>query len=64
MLLLIRKTHYLRDFGLSDFMTENAADTLPFSMHLEHYLRCPRPFHRENRLQDVHNELHRREIVI
>lgn len=64
MLLLFCYTHDLRNLGFGNLVAEDATDALALGMDLEHNLRGPRALHPEDRLKDINDELHRREVII
>ncbi len=64
MLLLFCYTHDLRNRAFGHPVTENAADALTLGVPLEHNLRRPCALHRENRLKNIYDKLHRCKVVI
>ena len=62
--MLLCNTHDLRDFRLGNLEIVHAADAFPPGVYLEHYLRSPRPFHAEDRLENIDDKLHWRVIVV
>src|SRR6056297_4023755 len=55
---------HLDDARLRDIVRENPADAPSAGMNLEHDARRPGPVETEEPLQDLDDELHRREVVI
>mgnify|MGYP004151135575 CR=1 FL=1 len=62
--MLTSKIHHLGDFGFRDFVGKYTANANPFLVDMQHYLRGVFLVHREKRLQDMDDELHRRVIVV
>lgn len=56
--------NYLRDFRFRDLVGENAADTHAVTMDMEHDLDGFLAGFVEEFFQDVHDELHWREVVV
>lgn len=59
-----RKLVDLGHFRFSHFARENAANTLPARVHVEHDLGGLLPVECEEHLQDLDHEIHRGEVVI
>ena len=62
--MLLRDAHNLRHLGFRDFEIVHPADAFALGVYLQHDLRRARALHAEDRLEDIHNELHRRKVVI
>mgnify|MGYP004051955115 FL=1 len=62
--MLTSKIHDLGDFGFRDFVGEDTANADPLLVDMQHDLRGFFLVHREKRLQDMDDELHRRVIVV
>lgn len=62
--MLLGDTHHLCHLRLGYFEIVNAAYTLALRMYLQHDLGGTRAFHSENRLQNVHDEFHRRVVIV
>ena len=59
-----RKVHDLRDLGFRDFVSKNTTFADPVMMHMQHNSCGSFVILSEEALQHVHNELHRRVVVI
>ena len=59
-----RKVHDLRDLGFRDFIGIDAAFADPVVMDVQHNPGCGLPIFVEKALQNVHDELHRRVVVV
>src|ERR1700761_3523460 len=64
MLMPARKFNDLRHFCFSDLECEHAANTHAMTMDMEHHLYRVLAAFGEEFLQDVHNEFHRRVVII
>lgn len=62
--MLARKIHYLRHFGLGNFVSEDSALADPVMMNMQHDLGCCFNILLEESLQNMNDELHRRIIVV
>jgi hypothetical protein len=64
MLVLLCKVHHLRDFGLGDFISENAADTDAFLVDVQHHPRRLFGIHLEKCFQHMDDKFHRGVVVV
>jgi len=64
MLVLARKVHDLRHFGLCHLVWEDAANSDAAAMYMQHNFRRLLGVHTEEPFQDMHDEFHGRVIVI
>ena len=62
--MLTGKIHDLGDFGFRDFVGEDTANADPLLVDMQHDLCGFFLVHREKRLQDMDDELHRRVVII
>ena len=58
------KVHHLRHFGLSDFVGVDTAFADPVMVNVEHNSRRGFAVFIEEALQHMHDELHRRVVVV
>ncbi len=59
-----REIHHLRHLGLGDLVAEYANHGHPLLVHRKHDLERLRMCHAKEPLKDMHDEFHRRVIVI
>lgn len=62
--MLTSEIHDLGDFGFRNFIGEDTANADTLLVDMQHDLRGFFLIHREKRLQDMDDELHRRVIVV